>query len=233
VAPQDAKITFFQMFLGAFHRRGRLRRSGLRAVVLVLFIALFIDFTLMLSTDPPVTRVPPLLATPSDTSMTRKERVFIASMHWNNEPILRSHWNAAVLDLVRHFGAQNVYVSISESGSWDDTKGALRELDIELGKLGVERSIVMDDRTHEDEIKQEPGPLEQGWIWTSRGKKELRRIPYLAAVRNQVMDKLYEIEDESKMQSRPAFDKILWLNDVIFTVDIYNNNILLACTSHC
>jgi len=32
-----------------------------------------------------------------------------------------------------------VYISIIESGSWDDTKGALGELDKELGELGVEK----------------------------------------------------------------------------------------------
>jgi Cryptococcal mannosyltransferase 1 len=56
------------------------------------------------------------------------QRIFIASTHWNNEAIIRSHWNTAILELVREIGVKNIYISIYESGSWDDTKGALREL---------------------------------------------------------------------------------------------------------
>jgi hypothetical protein len=144
-----------------------------------------------------------------------KDRIFIASMHWTNEAIIRSHWSAAVLDLVKHYGADNIYVSILESGSLDNSKAALRELDAELEKLGVERSIELLDTTHEDEMAKEPGP---GWILTSRGKEELRRIPYLAEIRNRVMGKLHILADRES--GKRTFDKILWLNDVIFTVCI-------------
>lgn len=121
------------------------------------------------------------------------------------------------MDLVRYFGAENVYISVMESGSWDNTKGALREFDLQLENLGVERSIEMDESTHEDEITRIPNPHEEGWIWTSRGRKELRRIPYLAGIRNKVMDKLKQLAERTDGQRR-RFDKILWLNDVIFTV---------------
>ena len=130
--------------------------------------------------------------------------------------MIRSHWSAAVLDLVRHYGADNVYISIVESGSMDNSKHALRELDAELEKLGVERSIELLDTTHEDEMAKTPGP---GWISTSRGKKELRRIPYLSGIRNRVMEKLNVLA--ARENGKRTFDKILWLNDVIFTVSIF------------
>lgn len=82
----------------------------------------------------------------------RAERIFIASIHWNNEAILRSHWNDAVVDLVQSLGVDNVYVSVFESGSWDNSKGALQELDITLGRLGVPRNITVSDVAHQDEI---------------------------------------------------------------------------------
>lgn len=154
----------------------------------------------------PPERVYPLTAPSND-------RIFIASMHWTNEAIIRSHWSAAVLDLVKHFGADNVYISILESGSMDDSKLALRELDAKLEKLGVERSIELLDNTHEDEMQKTPGP---GWVSTSRGRKELRRIPYLAGIRNRVMEKLNVLAD--RKEKARTFNKILWLNDVIFTV---------------
>ncbi|RDL36723.1 uncharacterized protein BP5553_06075 [Venustampulla echinocandica] len=140
-------------------------------------------------------------------------------MHWNNERIIRDHWSAAVLDLVTHFGPENVYISIVEGGSWDDTKGALRELDLDLERMGVERGIEMFNATHKDEIERTRDPAEEGWIWTSRGRKELRRIPYLAGIRNRVMDKLRYLAERTDGRGKLHFDKILWLNDVIFTTE--------------
>lgn len=58
----------------------------------------------------------------------RSERVYIVSMHWNNEGILRSHWNDAVLALANALGRESVFVTVYESGSWDYSKGVLREL---------------------------------------------------------------------------------------------------------
>lgn len=138
-----------------------------------------------------------------------KEKIFIASIHWNNEAILRSAWSSAVIELAKEIGAGNVYISVLESGSWDDSKGALRELDASLEDAGISRKIVLDNTTHEEEINRVPGP--SGWIKTPRGKTELRRIPYLAELRNRAMEPFYELEKKGL-----KFDKILWLNDVVF-----------------
>ena len=122
------------------------------------------------------------------------------------------------MDLVRHFGAENIYNAMIGSGSWDDTKGALRDLDTKLEELGVERSIQMSEVTHKDEVERTPGQYDNGWIRTSSGRKELRRIPYLAGIRNKVMEKLKQLEERTDGLGKRSFDKILWLNDVIFTV---------------
>lgn len=139
------------------------------------------------------------------------DRIFIASTHWNNERILRSHWNDAVVDLVRTLGSENVFVSVLESGSWDDSKGALRELDTRLDRLGVRRNITLSDTTHQDEISAPPG--RDGWIKTPRGRTELRRIPYLARLRNWTLQPLEDLARQGI-----TFDKVLFLNDVVFTV---------------
>lgn len=149
-----------------------------------------------------------------DSSLTplfRQERVFIASTHWNSEAVIRSHWNSAVLDLIREIGLDHVHVSIYESGSWDDSKGALRELAVVLDELGVSKTVILDKTTHVDEIENPPTP--SGWIDTSRGKKELRRIPYLSKLRNLSLQPLYDLEASGR-----RFDKILFLNDVVFNV---------------
>lgn len=142
------------------------------------------------------------------------ERIFLASIHWNNEKILRSHWNKAVLDLVKFLGTENVFVAVLESGSWDDSKGALQELDAQLAELDVHRSILLDNRTHEDDVYRTPPLNETGWLRTPSGRKELRRIPYLANLRNRVMLQMAKAMEAGGQD----FTKVIWLNDVIFTV---------------
>ena len=111
---------------------------------------------------------------------------------------------------------ENVYFSLYESGSWDDTKGALRELDERLEKLGVERRVVLEETTHVDEISRTPWVGEEGWVVTPRGRKELRRIPFLARARNRVLEPLFELQAGGVRNG--SFDRLLFLNDVIFTV---------------
>jgi len=126
-----------------------------------------------------------------------------------------------LLALIIHLGPSNVFVSISESGSLEGTKGALMDLQMELEKLDVRHRII----TGIDHIQQAqmlrdlpPEGQREGWIYTGRpesksGKEgwELRRIPYLANERNMVMEPLVRSE-------KREWDKVLWINDVIFTV---------------
>lgn len=141
----------------------------------------------------------------------KRERIYIASMHWNNGPLLREHWNGAVVGLAEALGSENVYVSVYESGSWDDSKEALTELEDELQQRKVPRSIHTSNTTHKDEISRRPAG--SGWIDTPRGRKELRRIPFLAHLRNRTLRDLAELAAKGEV-----FDKVLFLNDVIFTV---------------
>lgn len=140
----------------------------------------------------------------------RKERIYIASVNWNNEIILRSHWSQALLELAWKLGPENVYISIYESGSYDNTKGALMELDMELERLQVPHTITLSPITHEDEMTATPG---EGWVKTPKGDMELRRIPYLSRTRNMSLKPLEELAKQGVI-----FDKILFLNDVVFTV---------------
>lgn len=142
----------------------------------------------------------------------KRERIYISSIHWNNERILRSHWCNAVVELVKLFGPENVFVSVFESGSWDNSKGALRELDRRLEELNVPRNITLDRTTHKDELERVPNGPSPGWIETA-GTRRLRRIPYLSKVRNISLEPLEKLRKEGIL-----FDKILFLNDVVFSV---------------
>ncbi|KAI4151571.1 MAG: hypothetical protein L6R39_001999 [Caloplaca ligustica] len=188
--------------------RFRLRRSSrsrlFRAIVVVFIIASLVDLFSLVRARRRNNQV-------RDIKPSSTERIFVASIHWNNEAILRSHWNGAVLRLVEHLGAKHVYVSILESGSWDDSKGALKSLDGELKRLGVERTIVLEKTTHADEIAQTPGGT--GWIDTARGQQELRRIPYLSRLRNRSLEPLAKLAEKGI-----KFDRVLFLNDVVFDI---------------
>lgn len=192
------------------------RRRFLRPRMFLLMFALTLCFDAysILSYHPTPVRtstLPPHLA---------NEKIFIASIARNSEYMLRLYWSGALLKLVTHLGPQNVFVSIYESGSQEDTKGALRDLEASLNELGVENRIVlgMDVKEQIAQVASAnvPGPDQDrtGWIFTGRNVTgwEMRRIPYLANARNKAMEPLAE------MESRRRFDRVLWINDIVFTV---------------
>ncbi len=140
-------------------------------------------------------------------------RVFIASLHWNNENILRTEWNRGVVDLVKTLGPENVFVSVYESGSWDNSKDALHELDQALEPTGVGKKIVLDQETHQDLIANHPKADDEGWITIPDGTRMPRRIPYLSRLRNLSLQPLRELAENGT-----TFDHVLFLGDVVFSV---------------
>ena len=183
-----------------------LRKRSSRLFFLTLVLLFALDVLLLMRSSSP--------APPQSTPISKDKRatkIFLASTHWNNEARLRAFWNKAVIALADVIGPENIYVSIYESGSWDDSKGALRELDAELERLGVQRTIVLEETTHADEIGKAPAAT--GWIDTPRGRRELRRIPFLANLRNISLKPLANLA-----LNGIKFDKILFLNDVAFSV---------------
>ena len=195
--------------------RQLLTRSALRKLLLLLLVWSIVEAQLVYRR---VSRAQREYEAQDTTLQKNPTRVFVASLHWNNEGILRSHWNKGVLDLVKTLGAENVFVSVYESGSWDDSKGALRELDSELEKVGVARRIVLDNETHQDLIESKPG--ETGWIRVRNREiareSAPRRIPYLSRLRNLSLEPLLELAENGT-----RFDHVLFLGDVIFQVRRY------------
>lgn len=190
----------------------------LRAFFLLLFVAFLVETLWTITRSTPSTR---MLKGSGGSDLTElyKQRVYIAALHHNDEKLLLDHWIPALLDLVRHWEPDNLYVSIVESGSVDGTKDALKALDFELYERGIERNIQLSNKTHEDEVTREPETNEPGWIQTPRGKLERRRLSYLAEERNKAMTKIKEL---AYRENNPrGFDKVLWLNDIIFNVRVF------------
>jgi hypothetical protein len=187
-------------------RRRWHRYKSLRRLLIIVLILIVGAITEVLVVHSALSR-----ASAEGPSGFERQKVFIAAIHWNNEEVLRQNWIPALFALTQEMGPGNVFVSIYESGSWDDTKGALRLLDRMFAESGTPNKIVLDETTHLDEIARPPGA--EGWIETPRGKTELRRIPYLARLRNVAMQPLYELQNDGL-----TFDKVLFLNDVVFKV---------------
>lgn len=192
------------------------RRQFLRPKNLFLTVAfLFLMDALLITTSNPAPK-----RTSTLPAHLRNEKIFIVSIHRNSEYTLRLYWNGALLKLITALGPENVFVSILESGSQEDTKGALRDLQGKLKELGVENKIELDidANAQAQELAKVPAEGEDrtGWMFTGRGRKgwELRRIPYLSRLRNRAMEPLLSREEDGK----PRFDRVLWINDVVFTV---------------
>ena len=135
--------------------------------------------------------------------MPSPEKIFIAAMFYNNEQML-PYWCKEMVKTIHYLGVDNVFVSIVESYSNDNTASILLEFDSRLEALGIERSIRVNDHsiTRPDSMETKPP-----------------RIEFLAATRNLVLEPL---------RTRGNFDKVLFSNDVFVEaesiVELLNTN---------
>uniref|UniRef100_A0A0G4GBL2 Alpha-1,3-mannosyltransferase CMT1 n=1 Tax=Chromera velia CCMP2878 TaxID=1169474 RepID=A0A0G4GBL2_9ALVE len=126
-------------------------------------------------------------------------RVFITALLHQNEDIL-PQWIANVLEVIEVLGTENVFVSINEGGSNDGTSDLLRNMETELNLMGVPNQMMIDDN------ESVPFKYKKG------DRKGSPRIEYLAKLRNIAMAPLWEMKENEGIE----FDRVLFLNDVIF-----------------
>ncbi|KAH8591946.1 cryptococcal mannosyltransferase 1-domain-containing protein [Bisporella sp. PMI_857] len=186
-----------------------------RPLIFLMSFLFILDAIYNTHTCPPPTRVTLAAAPPT-------QKIFIASMFRNTEYILRLSYTNSLLQLISDLGPSNVFVSIMESGSFDDTKGALLDLQSDLERMSVAHRILTGINHDEqlDMLRSLPeAGQRKGWVYTGRPESkagfdgwEMRRIPYLAAERNRVMEPLFQ-------DTNHHYDKVLWINDVVFTTE--------------
>lgn len=198
----------------------RFRRFYLRPTLYIFAFLFLLDAIRLVSRRPPTHRSP-LRQRRAPVPGVNETSVYIVSVHRNTEFIQRTAWNDAVLELVDYLGAENVHFSAVESGSQEGTKDALMELQAGLDQRGASNDISLGmtvwEQLDEIDARPPPGSNEPGWIWNkAEDQFELRRIPYLSKVRNQAMEPLARLVAQGR-----RFDKILWLNDVVFDVSWY------------
>lgn len=116
-----------------------------------------------------------------------KEKIYIAALFHNNQNIL-PHWTREMTKVIQYLGEENVFVSILESYSLDNSPALLRSFDAQLETLGVERSIIVNDTTI-----SRPASMETTNI----------RIEYLSKLRNKALEHL-----------DGGYDRVLFSNDI-------------------
>ena len=126
-------------------------------------------------------------------------KVFIAaSLYDKDGQLLRGAWGNAVLELIALLGKRNVFLSVYENDSNEAAAVALAAFKDDVPcrhSLVHDKDFIMEDVRH---------------VELPDGSRRVKRISFLAEVRNKALQPL---EDEA---ADIQFDKILYLNDVIF-----------------
>ena len=127
----------------------------------------------------------------------RQEKVFIAASIFDpHGELLGGDWGQSVLDLIDLLGPENTYLSVYENDS--GAKG-MQALEIFDRRVPCEHTL-----NYEDHIDFASIPH----VTLPDGSKRVKRIAYLAEVRNRALRPLDVLETR--------FDKLLFLNDVWF-----------------
>ena len=127
------------------------------------------------------------------------EKIYIAaSLYDEGGHLLRGAWGEAVLKLLDILGNTNVFLSVYENESGEDAQSAQIRFE---RKVQCPHKIVYDKEFSVDEVDAVTMP---------DGSERTKRVAYLAEVRNKALLPLTD------GQKDVVYDKLLFLNDVIF-----------------
>ncbi|MCJ1277245.1 hypothetical protein MMC21_005055 [Puttea exsequens] len=126
------------------------------------------------------------------------QQIFIAaSIYDEGGKLLGGAWADAVLSLIDILGNRNVYLSIYETAAGELSQ--TRQYEFER-RIQCQHSVIYEDPPPLDDFPQ---------ITMPDGSKRTKRIAYLAEARNKALEPMLE-------DSKTKYDKLLFLNDVIF-----------------
>ncbi|EIN09163.1 hypothetical protein PUNSTDRAFT_120546 [Punctularia strigosozonata HHB-11173 SS5] len=135
-------------------------------------------------------------AKPKPSGYGRNEKLFIAALFYNNAAIVPA-WSDSLLAAIPYFGTENVFVSILESESSDNTPELLEQLASRLDDMGVLHRIL----THDTVVRR---PENNEWN---------ARIGHLAALRNRALEPL----TSGSASVGGGWDRVVFSNDVYVT----------------
>lgn len=127
-----------------------------------------------------------------------KQKIFIAaSIYDKGGHLVNGAWGKAVLNLISMLGSENVFLSIYENDSGSEAREALEAF---KRQVLCPHSLVLEEHLSHDEMVH---------VTLPDGSQRVKRIAYLAEVRNRALRPLEE-------PSAFKFDRLLFLNDVVF-----------------
>lgn len=127
-----------------------------------------------------------------------KQKVFIATTVYDKGGhLVNGAWGKALLDLISILGSENVFLSIYENDSGSEAHDALEAF---KRQLTCPHSLVFEEHLSRNDMDH---------VTLPDGSKRVKRIAYLAEVRNRALRPL-------EMPSAFKFDRLLFLNDVVF-----------------
>lgn len=197
----------------AKHSKGRkfgLRRLSTRRICFLLNILIGMIFALVSITAifrPSYTRLPAHYETLRKRSLQtnengranpNNEKVFIAaSIYDKGGKLVDGAWGKATLGLVELLGPENVFLSIYESDSGAEAQVAFNGF---KDKIRCQHNLVFEDKLPIENLPK---------VTLPDGSHRVKRMAYLAEARNRALRPLDE-------PSNTKYDKLLFLNDVIF-----------------
>ncbi|KAL9614628.1 MAG: hypothetical protein Q9167_000916 [Letrouitia subvulpina] len=127
------------------------------------------------------------------------QKIFIAaSIYDKNGRLVQGAWGQALLQLIDLLSNRNVYLSIYENDAGEEAKKALDKFSKRVQCL---KSIVFERHVSLNTIPN---------VTLPDGSQRTKRIAYLAEMRNKALRPL-------DVPSPVQYDKVLFLNDVLFT----------------
>lgn len=166
-----------------------------RPFYVAILVTLLLSWQLLFNASYTSSSAPAYTISPTDT-------VYIAANIIDGS-LIEGAWGASLIELVNLIGPERVFVSI-----YGGPTDALRWLE---QKLPCDSAVV-------SELED---PLDMGAIPRTNlptGESRIKRIAYLAEVRNKVLQPLYNPPAKSVEQKR-KYDKVLFINDVFFDAE--------------
>ena len=132
---------------------------------------------------------------------TYNEKIFIAAAVYDHEgELLGGEWGVRLRQFVDILGPDNVFLSIYENDADDNAQLAMKAFaeSVTCNKAVVHEHLDLDTLAH---------------VNTPSGETRLKRIAFLAEVRNRA---LRPLDDPNSSAYNRRFDKVLYVNDVFF-----------------
>jgi hypothetical protein len=132
---------------------------------------------------------------------TYNEKIFIAAAVYDHEgELLGGEWGVRLRQFVDILGPDNVFLSIYENDADDNAQLAMKAFaeSVTCNKAIVHEHLDLDTLAH---------------VNTPSGETRLKRIAFLAEVRNRA---LRPLDDPNSSAYNRRFDKVLYVNDVFF-----------------